>query len=38
MLSSEFDERAGWIAAYDRRRLGVAADRVGKRPRPTSDI
>jgi hypothetical protein len=38
MFSSEFDERGGWIAAYDRRRVGVAADRLGKRPRAAPDI
>jgi hypothetical protein len=38
MLSREFDEGGGWIAAYDRRRVGVVADRVGQGSRSTPNI
>jgi hypothetical protein len=38
VLSSEFDEGLGWIATYDRRRVGVAADRVRKGSRATPNI
>jgi hypothetical protein len=36
--SSEFNEGGRRIAAYDGRRVGVAADRIGKRARATPDI
>jgi hypothetical protein len=38
MFSSEFDERRGRITAYDKRRVGTAADRVGNRPGAAPDI
>ena len=32
------DEGGRWVATYDRRRVGVATDSIGKRTRTTPDI